>query len=165
MEFLENIIATLSSIIWGPPMLVLLVGTGLYLTIILKGMQFWALPHALKLIFHKESDGEGEISHFAALMTALAATVGIGNIVGVATAITLGGPGAVFWMWMTGLVGMATKYSEAVLAVKYRQQSHHHHGGGFKGGPMYYLTYGLNMPKLGMLFAIFTASQRLVSVI
>jgi len=157
MEFLENIIATLSSIIWGPPMLVLLVGTGLYLTIILKGMQFWALPHALKLIFHKESDGEGEISHFAALMTALAATVGIGNIVGVATAITLGGPGAVFWMWMTGLVGMATKYSEAVLAVKYRQQSHHHHGGGFKGGPMYYLTYGLNMPKLGMLFAIFTA--------
>ena len=87
-------------------------------------------------------------------MTALAATVGIGNIVGVATAITLGGPGAVFWMWMTGLVGMATKYSEAVLAVKYRQKGHHH---GFKGGPMYYLTYGLNMPKLGMAFAIFTA--------
>jgi AGCS family alanine or glycine:cation symporter len=135
-------------------MLVLLVGTGLYLTIILKGMQFWALPHAMKLIFHKEHDGEGEISHFAALMTALAATVGIGNIVGVATAITLGGPGAVFWMWMTGLVGMATKYSEAVLAVKYRQKGHHH---GFKGGPMYYLTYGLNMPKLGMAFAIFTA--------
>ena len=117
-------------------------------------MQFWALPHAMKLIFHKEHDGEGEISHFAALMTALAATVGIGNIVGVATAITLGGPGAVFWMWMTGLVGMATKYSEAVLAVKYRQKGHHH---GFKGGPMYYLTYGLNMPKLGMAFAIFTA--------
>ena len=135
-------------------MLVLLVGTGIYLTIILKGMQFWALPHAMKLIFHKEHDGEGEISHFAALMTALAATVGIGNIVGVATAITLGGPGAVFWMWMTGLVGMATKYSEAVLAVKYRQKGHHH---GFKGGPMYYLTYGLNMPKLGMAFAIFTA--------
>ena len=154
MEFLESIISTLSSIIWGPPMLILLVGTGIYLTIILKGMQFWALPHAIKLIFHKEPDGEGEISHFAALMTALAATVGIGNIVGVATAITLGGPGAVFWMWMTGLVGMATKYSEAVLAVKYRQKGHHH---GFKGGPMYYLTYGLNMPKLGMAFAIFTA--------
>jgi len=96
MEFLESIISTLSSIIWGPPMLILLVGTGIYLTIILKGMQFWALPHALKLIFHKEHNGEGEISHFAALMTALAATVGIGNIVGVATAITLGGPGAVF---------------------------------------------------------------------
>jgi len=154
MEMIEKWVATLSGIVWGAPMLVLLVGTGIYLTIILKGMQFWALPHALKLIFHKEHDGEGEISHFAALMTALAATVGIGNIVGVATAITLGGPGAVFWMWMTGLVGMATKYSEAVLAVKYRQRGHHH---GFKGGPMYYLTYGLNMPKLGMAFAIFTA--------
>ena len=154
MEMIEKLVATLSGIVWGAPMLVLLVGTGLYLTIILKGMQFWALPHAMKLIFHKEHDGEGEISHFAALMTALAATVGIGNIVGVATAITLGGPGAVFWMWMTGLVGMATKYSEAVLAVKYRQKGHHH---GFKGGPMYYLTYGLNMPKLGMAFAIFTA--------
>jgi len=153
MEFLESIISTLSSIIWGPPMLILLVGTGIYLTIILKGMQFWALPHALKLIFHKEHNGEGEISHFAALMTALAATVGIGNIVGVATAITLGGPGAVFWMWVTGLVGMATKYSEAVLAVKYRQKGHH----GYKGGPMYYLTYGLNMPRLGMAFAVFTA--------
>jgi len=154
MEMIEKLVATLSGIVWGAPMLVLLVGTGIYLTIILKGMQFWALPHAMKLIFHKEHDGEGEISHFAALMTALAATVGIGNIVGVATAITLGGPGAVFWMWMTGLVGMATKYSEAVLAVKYRQKGHHH---GFKGGPMYYLTYGLNMPKLGMAFAIFTA--------
>ena len=153
MEFLESIISTLSSIVWGAPMLILLVGTGIYLTIILKGMQFWALPHALKLIFHKEHNGEGEISHFAALMTALAATVGIGNIVGVATAITLGGPGAVFWMWVTGLVGMATKYSEAVLAVKYRQKGHH----GFKGGPMYYLTYGLNMPRLGMAFALFTA--------
>ena len=154
MEMIEKLVATLSSIVWGAPMLVLLVGTGIYLTIILKGMQFWALPHAMKLIFHKEHDGEGEISHFAALMTALAATVGIGNIVGVATAITLGGPGAVFWMWMTGLVGMATKYSEAGLAVKYRQKGHHH---GFKGGPMYYLTYGLNMPRLGMAFAIFTA--------
>ena len=154
MEMIEKWVATLSGIVWGAPMLVLLVGTGIYLTIILKGMQFWALPHAIKLIFHKEPDGEGEISHFAALMTALAATVGIGNIVGVATAITLGGPGAVFWMWMTGLVGMATKYSEAVLAVKYRQKGHHH---GFTGGPMYYLTYGLNMPKLGMAFAIFTA--------
>ena len=153
MEMLEKIISTLSGLVWGAPMLILLVGTGIYLTIILKGMQFWALPHALKLIFHKEHDGEGEISHFAALMTALAATVGIGNIVGVATAITMGGPGAVFWMWVTGLVGMATKYSEAVLAVKYREQGDN----GFKGGPMYYLTNGLNMPKLGMAFAVFTA--------
>ena len=121
MEYIENLVSTLSGIVWGPPMLILLVGTGLYLTIILKGMQFWALPHALKLIFHKDEGGEGDISHFAALMTALAATVGIGNIVGVATAITLGGPGAVFWMWVTGVVGMATKSSEAILAVKYRK--------------------------------------------
>ena len=153
MEFLESMVSSLSAIVWGPPMLILLVGTGIYLTILLKGMQFWALPHALKLIFHKEHDGEGEISHFAALMTALAATVGIGNIVGVATAITMGGPGAVFWMWVTGFVGMATKYAEAVLAVKYREQGDN----GFRGGPMYYLTNGLNMPKLGMAFAVFTA--------
>jgi AGCS family alanine or glycine:cation symporter len=105
------------------------------------------------MIFNKEDDAKGEISHFAALMTALAATVGIGNIVGVATAITLGGPGAVFWMWLTGLVGMATKYSEAVLAVKYRQEG----ALGFKGGPMYYLAYGAKLPWLGGAFAFFTA--------
>jgi AGCS family alanine or glycine:cation symporter len=134
-------------------MLTLLVGTGLYLTVILKGMQFRALPHALRLIFHKDHGHAGDISHFAALMTALAATVGIGNIVGVATAITLGGPGAVFWMWMTGLVGMATKYSEAVLAVKYREKGPH----GMRGGPMYYLANGAGLPKLGWLFAFFTA--------
>ncbi|MDD3324733.1 MAG: sodium:alanine symporter family protein [Sulfurospirillaceae bacterium] len=153
MSTIESVISAISSFVWGPPMLILLVGTGVYLTILLKGMQFWALPYALKLIFRTDVEGEGEISHFAALMTALAATVGIGNIVGVATAITLGGPGAVFWMWMTGLVGMATKYSEAVLAVKYRQEGQF----GMKGGPMYYLSYGANMPKLGMAFAIFTA--------
>lgn len=133
-------------------MLVLLVGTGLFLTIRLKGMQFWALGHAIKLIFTKEKNADGDISHFQALMTALAATVGIGNIVGVATAITFGGPGAVFWMWVTGLVGMATKYSEAILAVKYREKGKN----GFKGGPMYYLSKGLNMPKLAFLFALFT---------
>lgn len=134
-------------------MLTLLLGTGLYLTFLLKGMQFRALPLAFKLIFHKDHHHEGDISHFAALMTALAATVGIGNIVGVATAITLGGPGAVFWMWMTGLVGMATKYAEAVLAVKYREKGPH----GMRGGPMYYLANGAGLPWLGTLFAIFTA--------
>ena len=153
MQELEKIIGSLSSIVWGPPMLTLLVGTGLYLTVILKGMQFRALPHAFKLIWSKDHGSEGDISHFAALMTALAATVGIGNIVGVATAITLGGPGAVFWMWMTGLVGMATKYSEAVLAVKYREKGEH----GMRGGPMYYLSKGVGLPWLGTLFAIFTA--------
>ncbi|MGB4812393.1 MAG: sodium:alanine symporter family protein [Methylophilaceae bacterium] len=153
MLAIEGFIKTLSGIVWGPPMLILLVGTGLYLTIILKGMQFRALPHAFKLIFQKDYHQEGDISHFAALMTALAATVGIGNIVGVATAISLGGPGAVFWMWMTGLVGMATKYSEAVLAVKYREKGAH----GMRGGPMYYLAKGAGLPWLGTLFAIFTA--------
>lgn len=152
MEHLAALIAKLSSIVWGPYMLALLVGTGLYLTIILKGMQFRALPHALSLIFAKDNTEQGDISHFSALMTALAATVGIGNIVGVATAITLGGPGAVFWMWITGLVGMATKYSEAVLAVKYREQGEY----GMRGGPMYYLSKGAGLPWLGVLFAIFT---------
>ena len=153
MQAIEQLIGTLSGWVWGPPMLVLLVGTGLYLTIILKGMQFTALPLAFKLIMQKDHGSEGDISHFAALMTALAATVGIGNIVGVATAITLGGPGAVFWMWMTGLVGMATKYSEAVLAVKYREQGEH----GMRGGPMYYISKGAGLPWLGFIFAIFTA--------
>ncbi|WP_455370752.1 alanine/glycine:cation symporter family protein, partial [Petrachloros mirabilis] len=134
-------------------MLILLVGTGLYLTILLRGLQFRVLPHALKLIFQKELTQNGDISHFAALMTALSATVGIGNIVGVAAAITLGGPGAVFWMWMTGLVGMVTKYAEAVLAVKYREQGKY----GMRGGPMYYLSNGAGLPWLGWLFALFTA--------
>lgn len=153
MKTVEDIIGVLSGWAWGPPMLVLLVGTGLYLTIILKGVQFRALPLAFKLIMQKDHGHHGDISHFAALMTALAATVGIGNIVGVATAITLGGPGAVFWMWMTGLVGMATKYSEAVLAVKYREKGEH----GMRGGPMYYISRGANLPWLGTLFAVFTA--------
>lgn len=153
MNAAENLVATLSNWVWGPPMLILLVGTGIYLTIILKGLQFRVLPMALRMIFHREPNEKGDISHFAALMTALAATVGIGNIVGVATAITLGGPGAVFWMWMTGLVGMATKYAEAVLAVKYREEGPH----GMRGGPMYYIAKGAGLPWLATMFAIFTA--------
>lgn len=153
MKTIETLISTLSGWVWGPPMLTLLVGTGLYLTVILKGLQFRMLPVAFRMIFHKDLGHEGDISHFSALMTALAATVGIGNIVGVATAIGLGGPGAVFWMWMTGLVGMITKYSEAVLAVKYREKGHH----GMRGGPMYYLAKGAGLPKLAWLFALFTA--------
>jgi alanine or glycine:cation symporter, AGCS family len=153
MHALESLVSTLAGWVWGPPMLILLIGTGLYLTILLKGMQFRVLPHALKLILQKELSRNGDISHFAALMTALSATVGIGNIVGVAAAITLGGPGAVFWMWMTGLVGMATKYAEAVLAVKYREQGEY----GMRGGPMYYLAKGAGLPWLGWLFALFTA--------
>ncbi len=151
METLNNVLSSLSSLVWGPPMLILLVGTGLFLTIQLRGLQVRALGRALKILFSKD-EGSGDISQFSALMLSLGATVGIGNIVGVATAITLGGPGAIFWMWITGLVGMATKYSEAVLAVKYREKGVH----GYKGGAMYYIKNGLNMPRLAMLFAILT---------
>lgn len=153
METLSQWVSTMSGWVWGPPMLILLVGTGLYLTILLKGLQFRALGHAFKLVFDKDLKGHGDISHFAALTTALAATVGIGNIVGVATAITLGGPGAVFWMWVTGLVGMATKYAEALLAVRYRESGDK----GMRGGPMYYISKGAGLPWLGWLFALFTA--------
>lgn len=155
-----NIIQTLSQIsgyVWGWPLISLLVGTGLYLTILLRGIQFRALIPALRLAFTKhpeEEESEGDISHFQALMTALSATVGVGNIAGVATAIAAGGPGAVFWMWITGIVGMATKYSEALLAVKYREVDRF---GAMSGGPMYYLEKGLKMKWLGWLFALFAS--------
>jgi len=151
MDLINDFLKQLSGLIWGAPLVILLLGIGAYLTYLLKGVQFRAFFHAFRLVFHKELGSEGDISHFAALMTALAATVGIGNIVGVATAISLGGPGAVFWMWMTGLVGMATKYSEILLAQKYRQKGTH----GMRGGPMYYLRDGANMPRLAVIFAIF----------
>ncbi len=139
--------------VWGLPLLVLLVGTGLWLTFILRGLQFTKLAHALYLglIKRKEqSDEPGDISHFQALMTALSATVGTGNIAGVATAIAIGGPGALFWMWVTGLVGMATKYAEAVLAVKYRVKDKF---GNMCGGPMYYIEHGLGKKWLASCFA------------
>src|SRR3990170_1880807 len=122
VETLQGVISAVSDVVWGPPMLILLVGTGFYLTFLIRGLQFRQLGHSLwlALVKRKEEGAEGDISHFQALMTALAATVGTGNIVGVATAISLGGPGAMFWMWMTGLVGMATKSAEALLSVKYR---------------------------------------------
>ena len=135
--------------VWGPPMLVLLVGTGVYLTIRLRLLQLRELGHSLYLglVKRKEDTPQpGDISHFQALMTAIAATVGTGNIAGVATAIAAGGPGALFWMWMTGFFGMATKYAEAVLAVKYRIVDEN---GTMCGGPMYYLSRGLPNAKLG----------------
>jgi len=144
----------ISGLVWGPPMLILLVGTGIFLTIRLRGLQFSKLLYAHKLIFTKDKTSEGDISHYQALTTALAATIGTGNIAGVATAIFLGGPGAVFWMWMTGLVGMATKYSEAILAVKYRVTDSR---GEMCGGPMYYIEKGMGWKWLGVLFAIFGA--------
>jgi AGCS family alanine or glycine:cation symporter len=129
--------------IWNWPLIILLVGTGLWLTILLRGLQFRSIFHALYLALVKRrefSDEPGDISQFQTLMTALSVTVGTGNIAGVATAIAAGGPGAMFWMWITGLVGMATKYSEAVLAVKYRIKDK---DGTMSGGPMYYLSQGM----------------------
>ena len=151
LEKFESFIGVLSGWVWGAPMLILLFGTHIYLTFILRGLQFRSLPLAFKIIFTKDN-GKGDISQFSSLMTALAATVGIGNIVGVATAITLGGPGAIFWMWLTGLLGMATKYSEGLLAVKYREKG----PSGMRGGAMYYISKGANMPLLGAFFAFFT---------
>ncbi len=149
-------ISAVSDIVWGPPLLILLVGTGIYLTIRLGFIQITKLPYALKLAFSKHQDdkSEGDISHFQALMTALAATVGTGNIVGVATAVVLGGPGAIVWMWLSGLFGMATKYAEAILAVKYRVVDEN---GQMAGGPMYYLERGLKQKWLGVLFAAFAS--------
>ncbi len=158
MDFLNafnEIITKVGSFVWGPPMMILLVGTGLWLTINLKGIQFTKMFYALYLALIKrkeKTDQPGDISHFQALMTALSATVGTGNIAGVATAIAAGGPGALFWMWVTGLVGMATKYAEAILAVTYRETDEK---GEMSGGPMYYISRGLNMPWLGTLFAFF----------
>ena len=136
--------------------MILLVGTGLWLTFSLRALQFSHLIHAFTLILRKTPDrkAQGDISNFEALMVALSATVGTGNIAGVATAIYIGGPGALFWMWMTGLVGMATKYAEAVLAVKYRVQNEN---GTFSGGPMYYISRGLGWKWLATLFAFFAA--------
>jgi AGCS family alanine or glycine:cation symporter len=156
----QDLLSAISDFVWGPFLLIpLLLLTGLYLTIVLRGLQFHKLLYALwlALIRRKEVEGVGDISHYQALSTALAATVGVGNIAGVATAIHLGGPGALFWMWVTGLVGMATKYSEAFLGVRFRRTDAK---GEQSGGPMFYLTYGVGGKfgtTLGVLFAVFGA--------
>ncbi len=154
---ITEVITAVRDFIWGLPLIILLVGTGILLTILLRGLQIRGLIYSLylALIKRKEDDQEaGDISHFQALMTALAATVGTGNIAGVATAIATGGPGALFWMWITGIFGMATKYSEAVLAIKYREVDKF---GTMSGGPMYYISKGLGWKWLGVLFAIFAS--------
>ena len=139
MNFLD-VLNSIDSFVWGPPLLVLLVGTGILLTFRLRLLQLSKLARAFKLIFTARNDGEGDIDSFKALCTALAATVGTGNIVGVATAIKAGGPGALFWMWVAAFFGMATKYAEGVLAVKYREVDDQ---GNISGGPMYYIKNGL----------------------
>ena len=157
MDGLGAVLDQLDGIVWGPAMLVLILGTGLYLTFGLKFMPVRRIPAAFGLLIKGRRPGatdEGEITPFQTLMTALAATIGTGNIAGVATAIAVGGPGAVFWMWMTALVGMATKYAEGVLAVKFREIDH---DGRHVGGPMYYIKNGMGKAWiwLGGLFAVF----------
>jgi len=150
---MELILSRISDFLWGPPLLILLFGTHIFLTFRLKFVQKF-IGRALKLSFGKRFHHAGDISHFGALMTALAATIGTGNIVGVASAVTLGGPGAVFWMWLTGIFGMATKFSEAVLSIKYRTKNAR---GEYCGGPMYVLERGMHSKWLGILFAAFTS--------
>lgn len=158
MDFIENVISEAASIAWGPVTIILLLGTGIYLSLGTRFVQFRKIKEALYSLFAKGDGAEGDITPFQALMTSLAATIGIGNIVGVASAISVGGPGAVFWMWISGAFGGATKFAEVLLAVKFRITNE---DGEKSGGPMYYLsrgmkeTYGKNFRWLGAMFAIF----------
>ncbi len=156
MELFAEINKMVNNVVWGPPMLILLVGTGIYLTIRTKFFSITKLGYILKntllKILSKEQKGEGEVTAFQAVATALAATVGTGNIAGVATAIATGGPGAVFWMWVSAIFGMTTKFAEVVLSVNFREKTA---DGRYVGGPMYYITNGLHMKWLAVIFAIF----------
>jgi AGCS family alanine or glycine:cation symporter len=158
MEFIMNLNSMINDIVWGPPMLILLVGTGIYLTLRTNFISIirlgYVLRNTLMKIFDKTKKGEGEITPFQALATALAATVGTGNIAGVATAIALGGPGAIFWMWVSAIFGMTSKFGEVVLGVQYREKTK---DGRYVGGPMYYIEKGLGLKWLAVLFSIFGA--------
>lgn len=152
LQYFEDIIASLNNVLWGAPMLVLLFGTHLFMTVktgIIQRKTFMGI----RLSVTRDKDSEGDISQFGALATALASTIGTGNIIGVGTAIALGGPGAVLWCWLTGVFGIATKYGESLIAVKYRVKTR---DGRMMGGAMYALERGLNMKWLGIIFAIFT---------
>ena len=153
MDQINDFLTDFSSLLWGWPMIILLLGTHLYLTIILRFPQRKIIT-AIKLSIKKDPDAQGDVSQFGSLATALAATIGTGNIIGVATAIALGGPGAVLWCWLTGVFGISTKYAEGLLAIKYRQKTPE---GKMIGGPMYALEQGLHMKWLAILFAVFTA--------
>lgn len=153
MQNSEQILQNISSLVWGLPMLILLIGCHIFLTFRLKFIQRY-IGKAIKLSITSDEDGHGDINQFGSLATALAATIGTGNIIGVSTAIALGGPGAVFWTWITGILGMSTKYAESLLSMQYRQKNK---VGNFVGGPMYVLEKGLNMKILAVLFAVFTA--------
>lgn len=153
MESFIPVLNAIDSFMWGPPLITLLVGTGIYLTVKLHLLQVFRLPLALRLIFKAQNKGEGDVSSFKALCVALAATVGTGNIVGVATAVKVGGPGAIFWMWLAAFFGMATKYAEGLLAVKYRSVDAK---GDIAGGPMFYIRNGMGekWKPLATFFAI-----------
>lgn len=154
MQALTSVLSTIRDAVWGVPTMILLLGTGLLFTIKLKGMTFFRLPRAIKMIFEKEEGAGGDVSPFGSLCTSLAATIGTGSIVGVATALRIGGPGAMFWMWISALLGMATKYAESVLAVKYRTRDENEQ---YAGGPMYYIQSGMGKKwiPLAKMFAIF----------
>ncbi|MBN2358326.1 MAG: sodium:alanine symporter family protein [Deltaproteobacteria bacterium] len=153
MAAIENALKIVADWVWGPPLLILLCGTHIFLTIRLRVIQRYIVT-AIKISLHREREGQGDVSQFGALTTALAATIGTGNIVGVATAVAAGGPGAVLWMWLTGVFGIATKYSEALLSVHYRVTNAR---GEMAGGPMYVLERGLKQRWLGIVFAALTA--------
>ena len=167
MKFLEtitNILNLVNDLVWGPPLLILLVGTGIYFTVKLRFLQITKLPLAFKYLCSKDEDevkGEGDISSFAALCTALSATIGTGNIVGVATAVGTGGPGAILWMWIAAFAGMATKYAEGLLAIKYRECDEK---GQMCGGPMYYIEKGTGNKLLAKLFAFFGVAVALLGI-
>lgn len=151
----DSLLTELRNFVWGPPLLILLIGTGIYLTFILKGMQFRYLGYALRQVVARQRDNsEGDISHFDSLMTSLAGAIGTGTIVGVSTALTIGGLGSLFWMWVTAFLGMATKYAESLLAIKYRVIDDR---GEMLGGPMQYIERGLGWKWMAVLFALFGA--------
>lgn len=163
---LEEVLKNIDGIVWGPPLLILLVGTGIYFTFKLNFIQMFKLPLAIKYLFLNDDDksdneAKGEVSSFAALCTALSATIGTGNIVGVATAIATGGPGALFWMWVAAFFGMATKYAEGVLAIKYREVDEK---GEMSGGPMYYIEKGVGNKFLANMFAFFGIAVALLGI-
>ncbi len=152
MKLLNAVITTVNGVVWGWPMIILLLGTHIYMTARTGFIQRFTITKGIRLSVEKDPDAEGEVSQFGALTTALAATIGTGNIVGVGTAIALGGPGAVLWCWLTGVFGIATKYAESYIAVKYRVKTE---DGRMQGGAMYALERGLHMKWLGVLFAFF----------
>src|SRR5512134_676803 len=157
VETIESVNAWLNGYVWGTPMIVLLIGTGVLLTVVTGAAQFRFLWRALKEVLGKltrPGGGEGSVRPFQAVATALASTVGVGNIAGVATAIFLGGPGALFWLWVSGVLGMATKFAEIVIALHYREPDA---AGTMRGGAMYTLKKGLGLPWLGGVFALLTA--------